>query len=76
MKLTIGQLITIITIVASLAGTGAVTVYKLNKVELQLDSLQSEVTGLNGTVQLLLGLYIREGRGELPTQEWLMPSHP
>ena len=76
MKLTVNQIIGLVLFVSSLAGTWGVTVYKVSQMEEQLSTLQTNMTELNGNVQLLLGLYARERIGELPDQEWIFPSHP
>lgn len=71
LKISLSALITIILFVASVAGTSAVTLYKMDRFEKRLAVVE-------GNTQLLLGLYIRNNAGSLPDKEWVLPSfqHP
>lgn len=63
MTFSLKEVVVIGGIIASLAGTWAVTLYKVDAVEKRLAKVE-------GIAQFLWGAYIRDGRGEIPPVPW------
>ena len=67
MKLTIGQVLSIVAVTSSLSATWGVTIYKVGQLEEKMETM-------NGTLQYILANYIQKGLGELPDKEWVLPK--